>query len=110
MSKDKAFSISKQAAWAEMQLLKMEEDFNFSLEQFGQEYAVRLFASKRQAYERMTCIKESLERLETLQANLSNLSPEVFAALSETTLTQEGVLDAIVRSFSGKNPQNIKKV
>lgn len=107
MSKDNAFGISKQVAWAEMQLLKMEEDFNFSLEQFGQEYAVRLFSSKKQAYERMTCIKESLERLETLEANLNNLSPDVFAALSENSLSQEGVLDAIVRSFSGKSPQKI---
>lgn len=110
MDKYNAFGISKQVAYVEMQLLRMEEDFNFSLEQFGQEYAVRLFASKKQAYERITCIKESLERLETLQDNLSNLSPDVFAALSENPLSQEGVLDTIVRSFSGKNPQNIKKL
>lgn len=110
MSKDKVFGITKQVAWAEMQLLRMEEDFNFSLEQFGQEYATRLFATKKQTYERITCIKESLERLEALQANLGTISPDLFTALSGKPLPQEGVLDAIVCSFNGKSPKKIKNL
>lgn len=102
MDKYNAFGVSKQVAWAEMQLLKMEEDFNFSIEQFGHDYAVGLFAKKRQTYERITCIKQSLERLEKLLANLNTLSPDLFSKLSEKEFSQEGVLETIVKSLSAQ--------
>lgn len=111
MNKNNTFGINKQIAWVEMELLKMEEDFNYLLENFGQAYATKMFAQKRQTYERLTCIKESLEKLEAMQRNLGTLSPSIFETLTKKQLSEEGVLDAIVRSLnSSYEPKKFKNL
>ncbi len=100
MSKYSPLSTHKQAFWLESQLEKMENDFMYMLQTFGKDYAVKIFGSNnRQRYERLSCIKDCLEKFATLQANLDTVSPSLLQKLTENDLSEEEILDAIVSAM-----------
>lgn len=105
----KQFVLQKQLIFLEFQLKKMEDGFSYLLEHFGKGHALTAFGTDREEYERLTCLKDSLERLDALQRNLGALSPELLETLTEKPLSEGGLLDAIIKSMSRPPSSTIKK-